>query len=223
MTESLKAQATSDAVADIGWRLILSALRTQAPVNSLDQALAVATAARFACGESADQHLRIDARANEVSFALQDEPSGQVLPVDLELARAISDALLQLGVVTGWSGAQRSVQTLEIAIDTMDMAKILPFWRAVMGYGDQPGADDAVIDPLGQGPSIWFQQMDEPRTERNRIHFDIAVPHDEAEARIAAAIAAGGHLVSDSAARAFWILADADGNEICVCTWQDRD
>jgi 4a-hydroxytetrahydrobiopterin dehydratase len=65
--------------------------------------------------------------------------------------------------------------------------------------------------------------MDQPRPQRNRIHFDITVPHDEADARIAAALDAGGTLVSADAARAFWILADAEGNEVCVCTWQDRD
>ena len=65
--------------------------------------------------------------------------------------------------------------------------------------------------------------MDEPRPQRNRIHFDLTVPHDAAQARIEAALAAGGHLVSAEEARAFWILADAEGNEVCVCTWQDRD
>ncbi|MDX6243769.1 MAG: 4a-hydroxytetrahydrobiopterin dehydratase, partial [Frankiales bacterium] len=30
-------------------------------------------------------------------------------------------------------------------------------------------------------------------------------------------------LLSDAAAPSFWILGDADGNEICVCTWQGRD
>ena len=65
--------------------------------------------------------------------------------------------------------------------------------------------------------------MDEPRPQRNRIHFDIVVAHDEADARIAAALGAGGHLVSDYWAKAFWILADAEGNEVCVCTWQDRE
>ncbi len=59
-------------------------------------------------------------------------------------------------------------------------------------------------------------------TGRNRIHLDVTVPHDQAEARVAAAIAAGGHLVSDTRARAFWILADVEGNEACICTWQDR-
>ena len=64
---------------------------------------------------------------------------------------------------------------------------------------------------------------DEPRTQRNRIHFDLTVAHDEAAARIEAALAAGGTLLSDAEAPAFWILGDADGNEICVCTWQGRD
>jgi 4a-hydroxytetrahydrobiopterin dehydratase len=64
--------------------------------------------------------------------------------------------------------------------------------------------------------------MDEPRPQRNRIHVDVTVPHDEADARIAAAIDAGGQLVSAARARAFWILADPEGNEACVCTWQDR-
>jgi 4a-hydroxytetrahydrobiopterin dehydratase len=65
--------------------------------------------------------------------------------------------------------------------------------------------------------------MDEPRTQRNRIHLDVDVPADVAEERVTAAIGAGGRLVSDARAKAFWVLADAEGNEVCVCTWQDRD
>lgn len=80
-----------------------------------------------------------------------------------------------------------------------------PFWKAVLAYADEPGASgpgDAVVDPLGQGPAVWFQQMDAPRPHRNRIHFDLAVPHDEASRRISAALAAGGRLVSDAEAPA---------------------
>jgi len=70
---------------------------------------------------------------------------------------------------------------------------------------------------------VWFQQMDEPRPQRNRIHLDVAVPHDEAPARVQAALDAGGVMVNYGFARAFWVLADVEGNEVCVCTWQDRD
>jgi 4a-hydroxytetrahydrobiopterin dehydratase len=62
--------------------------------------------------------------------------------------------------------------------------------------------------------------MDAPRPHRNRIHIDVFVPHDQAEARVAAAIAAGGRLVTDKFAPTWWTLADAEGNEADVCTWQ---
>jgi 4a-hydroxytetrahydrobiopterin dehydratase len=96
----------------------------------------------------------------------------------------------------------------------------------VLAYVDEPGRsgpEDPLIDPLGQGPAVWFQQMDAPRPQRNRIHLDVSVPHDEAEARIQATLAAGGALRSDAAAPAFWVLADPEGNEACVTTWQGRD
>jgi 4a-hydroxytetrahydrobiopterin dehydratase len=115
---------------------------------------------------------------------------------------------------------------LEIGIDAMDIASIRPFWKAVLGYDDEPGLtgpEDALVDPLGQGPAIWFQQMDAPRPQRNRLHFDVSVPHDEVHRRIEATIAAGGKLLNDAEAPAFWVLADPEGNEACVTTWQGRD
>jgi len=65
--------------------------------------------------------------------------------------------------------------------------------------------------------------MDAPRPQRGRIHLDVSVAHDEAPSRIAAALGAGGRLLSDAEAPAFWVLADADGNEVCITTWQGRD
>ena len=126
----------------------------------------------------------------------------------------------------GDGGARRSGQVIEIGIDALDAGAIRAFWRAVLGYVDEPGrsgAWDGLIDPLGQGPAVWFQRMDAPRPQRNRIHFDVSVPHDEAEPRIRAALAAGGTLTYDAEAPAFWVLADAEGNEACVTTWQGRD
>jgi 4a-hydroxytetrahydrobiopterin dehydratase len=89
----------------------------------------------------------------------------------------------------------------------------------VLGYeyrGDRP--DEDLVDPRGRGPSLWFQEMDAPRPQRNRIHVDVWVPHDQAETRVAAAIAAGGRLRSDEHAPEWWTLADAEGNEVDVAT-----
>ena len=81
----------------------------------------------------------------------------------------------------------------------------------------------ALLDPRRIGPAVWFQQMDAPRPQRNRIHIDVTVAADEAADRMAAALAAGGRLLTDQYARSFWVLADPEGNEACICTWLDRD
>lgn len=228
MTTALSRAAASTAIENTGWRYLLGTIATSVAVDSIEQAAQVAQAAASACGQEADGHLRLDLRPSRVEIGLQTASIIRVTETDIALSRRIDKAVEALGLATGGatsSGGRRSGQMLEIAIDALDIAGILPFWRAVMGYADEPGDGPAieVVDRVGQGPTIWFQQMEEPRPQRNRIHLDLTVPHDEAQARIDAALAAGGHLVSAEEARAFWILADAEGNEVCVCTWQDRD
>ena len=49
------------------------------------------------------------------------------------------------------------------------------------------------------------------------------VPPEVAEERVRAAVAAGGTLVSDAEAPSFWVLADAYGNQVCICTGLDRE
>jgi hypothetical protein len=182
-----------------------------------------------ACGDDADRHLRVDVRPDRVVFTLQSLDHAAVTTLDVELAHRISAAAHDSGLLAEpeiGTGAPRSVQILEIAIDALNIPHIRPFWKAVLGYADEAGADgpaDALVDPAGQGPAIWFQQMDAPRPQRNRIHFDICVPHDEAPSRIETALAAGGRLLSAAKAPAFWVLADQEGNEACVTTWQGRD
>ena len=219
----------SAAVEALGWRYLLAVLCASVPVSSLGQASAVAAMAVAACGPEADGHLRVDLRPDRVELSLQDRVANAVTRRDTELAAAVSSAVVGLGVAIAppdSAAYPRPVQMLELAIDALDIPAIRPFWRTVLGYGDEPGYDEpdaAVVDPAGQGPSIWFQQMDAPRPQRNRIHFDITVSGDEAEARVRAALAAGGTLVSDEAAPSFWVLADAEGNEACVCSWLERD
>ena len=177
------------------------------PVPSLAQAGEVASAALTASGTDADGHLRLDLRPDRAELSLQTRALGEVTGRDTQLARRISGAVAGLGLVpAGATSAEspRPVQMLEMAIDALDIPAIRPFWKAVMAYADEPGhsgPEDAIVDPAGQGPAIWFQQMDAPRPQRNRVHFDITVPDDEADARVRAALGAGGRLVDDSFAR----------------------
>lgn len=222
----LSRSAAVAAVDGLGWQYLLAAFQVAMPVPSVSAGVEVITAAVAAAGADADEHLRADLRADRVEFTVQDIAQTDVTDRDVEIVGRVDAALapLDYGYLPP-TGVPRPVHALEIAIDCLDRERIRPFWKAVLGYVDEPGPmrNNGIVDPTRQGPSIWFQHMDEARPQRNRIHFDITVPHEEAPTRIAAARAAGGRLVSDEHARAFWILADAEGNEVCVCTWQDRD
>jgi 4a-hydroxytetrahydrobiopterin dehydratase len=225
----LSRTAASQAVAGTGWRYLLGTLSASVPVRSLGRSAEVGAAAVVACGEQADRHLRVDLRSDRAELSLQDRSVGALTAKDTELAHEVAGALERLGAAIAPPVAAqypRPVQMLEIGIDAMDIPSIRPFWKAVLGYADEPthdGAEDAIVDPVGQLPAIWFQQMDAPRPQRNRMHVDITVAHDEAPSRLAAALAAGGTVVSDNDAPAYWVLADSEGNEACICTWQNRD
>jgi 4a-hydroxytetrahydrobiopterin dehydratase len=167
-----------------------------------------------------DHHPDLDVRYGGVTVRLitiTDDYYG-LSERDLELARQISAVARDLGFPADPS----AVQTVQITIDALVHPEVIPFWRAVLGYRDRDPEGEDLIDPRGRGAPFWFQKMDAPRPQRNRIHIDVWVPHDQAEARVAAAIAAGGHVVSDEHAPTWWVLADAEGNEADVCTWQEQ-
>jgi 4a-hydroxytetrahydrobiopterin dehydratase len=217
----------SAAIGDLGWRYVLGSLRASLRLGPMWQVAEVATELIRACGEGADECLRLDLRRGRLELILSPPDPAGLTALELAHARLIATAAAEMGLpLAPDADGRRSVQALEIGIDALVIADIRPFWKAVLGYADEPGAggpQDPIVDPLAQGPAIWFQQLTGPRTQRNRLHLDVSVPHDEAPARIRAALDAGGVLLSDARAPSFWVLADAEGNEACVTTWQGRD
>lgn len=203
------------------WRVLLGRLHATFATGTFEAGMTFARRVADAA-ELADHHPDVDLRYPSVHIALVSHDANGLTERDVALAAAISAIADELGV----EGTPGAPQDLEIAVDALDIPAVVPFWRAVLGYEDEPppapDASPALRDPAGRAPAVWFQQMDAPRPQRNRIHIDVTVPHDVAEARVRAAIAAGGRLVSDARAPAFWVLADPEGNEACVCTWQGR-
>lgn len=175
--------------------------------------------------EAVDHHPDIDLRhPGTVRVAITSHDANGLTERDAKLASAIDE----FAWTRDLTGNPAEVSMIEFAIDALDIPSLLPFWKAVLGYVEEAPAHvgepvDALVDPGHRGPPLWFQQMDTPRSQRSRMHIDARVPHDQAEAVIARAIEAGGRLLSDEHARAFWVLADPEGNEVCICTWQDRD
>lgn len=133
---------------------------------------------------------------------------------DVDMARRVSAVARELGIAADPS----AVQSVQVTVDALSIPQVVSFWRALLGYADRGGSPEDLISPHRRGPMFWFQQMDAPRPQRNRMHVDVWLPCDQAEARIAAAIAAGGRLVTAEHAPSFWVLADPEGNEACVGT-----
>ncbi len=174
--------------------------------------------------DACEHHPDIEIRyPGTVRITLTTHAANGLTELDASLATTISQLAMEHSIPSNCS----QIGMLEVAIDALNIAAVMPFWKAVLGYIDEPTENpgypvDAIMDPLRIGPPLWFQQMDSPRPQRNRIHLDVKIPHDLALQRIERAVAAGGKLINAESARAFWVLADPEGNEICICTWQDR-
>ena len=139
---------------------------------------------------------------------------------DVALARAVS-ALAREHGATPDPGA---VESVLVIVESIHNADVMPFWKALLAYdyrSDTP--DEDLVDPQRRGPAFWFEEVKEAHDVRNGIHVAVWVPADQAEARVAAALAAGGHMVNDTHAPSWWLLADAMGNESDVSAITGRD
>jgi 4a-hydroxytetrahydrobiopterin dehydratase len=133
----------------------------------------------------------------------------------IDLARSISKIADSLGIVADPS----QVQEVQVAISAKPDSIDLNFWRAVLGYEAMLG--DNAIDPLGNSSTIWMQELDEAKPLKHAMHIDVSVAREHVEARLAAAVKAGGIIVDESQAPASWILSDRSGNKVCIVAWPD--
>ena len=216
MTDRISSKQFQDSAGVDDWRVVFGGACAHFRVESFAAGLQLVEAIG-GLAETANHHPDVDLRYRGVTVRLRSHDLGGLSERDVALARQISAAAQRVGATPDPS----AVQTIQIALDALVPANVMPFWRALLGY-EEIGAED-LVDPQGRAPSIWFQRMDVARPQRNRIHVDVSLPHDQARPRIAAALAAGGRLVSDANAPEWWTLADAEGNEADVATWEGRE
>lgn len=197
------------------WRVLFTGACTFFRTGSFARGVALVEAVGRVA-DAAGHHPDVDLRYGGVTVRLWSHDVDGLSDRDVRLARDISAEARMLGVEADPS----AVQDLQIVVDAFDVQAVLPFWQAVLGYRRR--GDEDVVDRAGRGPGVWFQQMDQPRPQRNRIHVDVAVAAEAAAARVAAALEAGGVVVSEAHAPTWWTLADAEGNEVDVATVSGR-
>ena len=103
-----------------------------------------------------------------------------------------------------------------VTFDCQDALVLARFWAAALGsdVDEESTPEKAFVEAPGWGgPTLWFQRVPEPKTAKNRMHFDLRAPHGiEQEVRRlerlgATVLRPGEELV---------VMRDPEGNEFCV-------
>jgi 4a-hydroxytetrahydrobiopterin dehydratase len=215
-TQFLEAGGTED------WRVISEGACAFYPTGSFAGSTALVLAIAEIPGIE-DHRPAVDIRSDGVTVRLLTRaddwwgPSGR----DLDLARRIQAIAREQGLAADTT----AIQSVLVVPGASDPAEVMPFWQAVLGYERRPDSvDEDLVDAHDRGPSFWFEGMREPRGDGGgAIHIAVWVPYEEAGARVAAALAAGGRMVRDDYAPMWWTLADAAGNEADIATVKQRD
>lgn len=112
-----------------------------------------------------------------------------------------------------------------IVLDTPDPGALAPFWAAASGWVPEvrPGGDVRLTRPNSLGPRLELLRVDDPKLAKNRVHLDVA-PYaaDDQAAEVERLLALGARHVDIGQGRQSWVvLADPDGNEMCVLSPRD--
>jgi Glyoxalase-like domain len=138
---------------------------------------------------------------------------------------------------------------IQVVFDAAEPEKLAEFWELALGYVREPppegfesweefarsagipeeqfGEVSSRIDPVGEGPRLFFQRVPEGKTAKNRVHLDIqvgaSVPPGEERKRLVSEkveqlVRAGASLAWEN--ETLWgdsvVLRDPEGNEFCV-------
>lgn len=201
------------------WRKLAQALHARYRIADFNAATAFAAAVAEAA-EAAGHYPDLKITRGVVDVSLCTHEDGLwVTRQDIDMAEKISQIARQKGLAP----EPAAVTQLEIALDTANEHRVAPFWSVLLTGSPDNKIYDSVFDPTSRVPGLWFQATDEHQAPRQRWHFDLWLAPEAAADRITAAVAAGGSVVDDSQAPSFTVLADPDGNRVCVCTCLERD
>lgn len=212
------------------WRLVFSAMACY-PVGSVRLGSGPPTAplvsAAAALADEAGLPLSIDLRRTASGQALVVLDSGKDRWETDKGYQVLAARVQEAARSMGLRPAVTASRFVQIGIDAVDIPAVRAFWRAALGYLEDPrvGVTD-ILDPRGLNVPLFLQNLDAEdlarRAQRNRIHVDLFLPHDQVQPRLEAALAAGGTVVRD-AGPIWWTVADPEGNEIDLTTAVGRE
>ena len=111
-----------------------------------------------------------------------------------------------------------------LVIDTVDPARIAPFWCRLLGVRERGwfGDDYLMLERDDRTPAIAFQRVPEAKAGKNRLHVDVDVT--DVDAAVERIVELGGSIASDMReldGYRWRVMADPEGNEFCVVPRED--
>ena len=107
-----------------------------------------------------------------------------------------------------------------ICIDAVDPVPVAEFWKSVLGFEVREEDDEGIsLGPPGGGlPTVDILRVPEPKTVKNRLHFDLRADDTSTDAELERLLALGAKPVDiGQSPDVDWVvLADPDGNEFCL-------
>lgn len=108
-----------------------------------------------------------------------------------------------------------------MVLDCADLQRAAAFWTTVLGYrreGYGGGPYLSLVPHEGDGVELLLQRTGDRKSGKNRVHLDLRT--GDLDVEVARVREAGGVLLtSEPVVEHGWrwhILADPDGNELCV-------
>ncbi|HEY8980218.1 MAG TPA: VOC family protein [Streptomyces sp.] len=108
-----------------------------------------------------------------------------------------------------------------VAVDCADAYQLAQFWSEVTGnplHPDNRPGDPEVQVLLPEGPVLYFNQVPEPKTTKNRLHLCLR-PDTSRDEEVQRLLALGAAFLSDHRnpdGTGWAVLTDPEGNEFCV-------
>jgi len=103
-----------------------------------------------------------------------------------------------------------------VTFDCADALRCAIFWAAALGsdVDEDSTAERAFVEAPGWGgPNMWFVRVPEPKTAKNRMHFDLRAPGPVAD-EVARLVDLGATV--QSAGDELTVMLDPEGHEFCV-------
>jgi hypothetical protein len=104
-----------------------------------------------------------------------------------------------------------------ITVDVSDLDRGAAFWGGILGLAIRHRRGTYLwFDEIAPGVQLILQRVPEAKVAKNRVHLDVV--SDDPEALISSVEALGGKRISqvEEDDYSLTVLADADGNELCV-------